>query len=339
MVKKLTLKQQKSILSKLKQIIGPDKKRKFLEKDIEIENARIKNITQSVAAFGAQPQNFIGMLTITFSKQNRVLPNDDLNTIIKKTQTMYYSVLFLVESLKKELRKKNFNLIYLTSFELQKDANLHAHIYFSIPLKAFYDFFVFYHTYNKTFLSDKKIVTLNKIERTIVPIGRCQLEISEKFKHNLEKIGFKFEYHINPQKSDRIDWRCTNFVNKYEFYSGKWPTLFFYNANEFEKLYGQKIIEYLTKKHTKQTTQKAIGSQYIKHNSKSFDKSDEWSEIQKQFIRKVCGKVYTASRLPIQINAYQKKRKNIIEIYPQYRNFNTLITDYLNGKAIYKNGI
>jgi hypothetical protein len=101
MVKKLTLKQQKSILSKLKQIIGPDKKRKFLEKDIEIENARIKNITQSVAAFGAQPQNFIGMLTITFSKQNRVLPNDDLNTIIKKTQTMYYSVLFFVESLKK----------------------------------------------------------------------------------------------------------------------------------------------------------------------------------------------------------------------------------------------
>ena len=62
-------------------------------------------------------------------------------------------------------------------------------------------------------------------------------------------------------------------------------------------------------------------------------------KFKKKFIRKVCQKLYVASRFPIQISLYQKKRKEIIKLYPQYRNMNTLITDLLNGKATYKNYI
>ena len=74
----------------------------------------------------------------------------------------------------------------------------------------------------------------------------------------------------------------------------------------------------------------------MKHNLKAvYNEQEEWDEIQKKFIRKVCKKLYIASRLPIQINLYQKKRKGIIEIYPEYKNMNTLISDLLNGKATY----
>ena len=93
----------------------------------------------------------------------------------------------------------------------------------------------------------------------------------------------------------------------------------------------------LTKEYAKPVRQKAIGSQFVKHNVKMVYEEDNWSEIQKKFIRKVCQKLYVASRLPIQISLYQKKRKEIIKLYPQYRNMNTLITDLLNGKATYKN--
>lgn len=160
-----------------------------------------------------------------------------------------------------------------------------------------------------------------------------------KFMEKLISLGYEFKSYKNPEKPDRFDWRCTNFVSKAEFKTGNWPTLNFYKEEDMKKLYSEKITEYIRKNHSKAKVQKTVGSQVIEHNSKSFYNSDEWNEIQKKFIRKVCGKVYTASRLPIPISAYQKNRKKLMKIYPQYRNFNTLITDYLNGKAKYENDI
>jgi hypothetical protein len=343
MIQLFTTKQQAIIISKLKKIIGPEKNKMFPEKDIEIENARIKNTLQGIAAYGAQPQNFIGMLTVTIAgDENRISPMDDLPVIINKTIIAYDSIIYYMNQLKKFLNKKGFKLIYVISFELQKDGNLHAHIYFSVSLKAFADFFVFYHNYNKSFNGPKK---LNKGKKIIIPIGRSQLGISKEFLRKLTEAGYEFIPYSNPKNPERFDWRCVNLVSKEEFSSGNWPTLYFYDTEAFAKLYSENILEYLQKNSTtyerknKSTAQKVVGSNFVKHNSKSFYDSDEWKEIQKQFIRKVCGKVYTSSRLPIPVSAYQKKRKEIMEIYPQYRNFNTLITDYLNGKATYENGI
>ncbi|GAX87032.1 hypothetical protein LNAT_P0327 [Lebetimonas natsushimae] len=344
MAKIFSYKQQEIIISKLQKIIGPEKNKMFPEKDIEIENARIKNTLQGIAAYGAQLQNFIGMLTVTIAgDENRISPMDDLEVIINKTVIAYDSINYYVDKFRRFLNKKGFKFIYVTSFELQKDGNLHAHIYFSVPLKAFSDFFVFYHEYKKTFTEPKKI---NKGKKTIIPIGRSQLGISKEFLHKLTEAGYEFKCYSNPQKPERFDWRCVNFVSEQEFKSGNWPTLFFYDAEAFAKLYSEKILEYLQKNNNtdnerknKSTAQKVVGSNFVKHNSKAFFESDEWKEMQKQFIRKICGRVYTSSRLPIPVSAYQKKRKEIMEIYPQYRNFNTLITDYLNGKATYENGI
>ena len=64
---------------------------------------------------------------------------------------------------------------------------------------------------------------------------------------------------------------------------------------------------------------------------------EEWNDIQKKFIRKVCKRLYVASRLPISISAYQKFRKEIIKAYDRYKNLNTLISDLLSSKAMYKN--
>ena len=339
MAKKLNEKQQKIIISKLKKIIGKEKQRINLEKDIEVENARIKNITQAIAAYGAKPQNFVGMLTFTIAgDENRISPMDDLETIKNKTKIAYDSMLYFIYKLRRFLSKKNFEFIYLISFELQKDGNLHSHIYFSIPLKAFYDVFLFYHNYKKSFTQPKQIKSGTNI-KTIIHIGRSQLGISMKFMEKLISLGYEFVPHQNPEKPDRFDWRCTNFVSKTEFRTGNWPTLNFYKQEDMEKLYSEKITEYLRKKHSKAKIQKTVGSQLVEHNSKFFYDSDEWSEIQKKFIRKICGKVYTASRLPIPVSKYQKYRKQIMKIYPTYSNLNTLMTDYLNGKAKYENDI
>ena len=339
MPKTLSKKQQEIVISKLKKIIGKGKQRINLEKDIEIENARIKNTTEGISTYGAIPQNFVGMLTFTIAgDENRILLKDNLENIIKKTKIAYDSMLYFIDKLRRFLNRKGFELIYLASFELQKDGNLHSHIYFSIPLKAFYDVFLFYHNYKKSFIIPKQIKEGKQI-KTIIPIGRSQLGISMKFMEKLISLGYEFKPHPNPEKPDRFDWRCTNFVSKAEFWTGNWPTLNFYKQEDMKKLYSEKITEYIRKNHSKAKVQKTVGSQFIKHNSKSFYDSDEWSEIQKKFIRKVCRKVYTASRLPIPISAYQKNRKKLMKIYPQYRNFNTLITDYLNGKAKYENDI
>ena len=138
------------IQNNIKEIIKTQKKNKmFPEKDIEIENAKIKNITQAIAAYGAQKTNFIGMLTLTFGRDSydRILINDYKSTIIKKTKIMYDSILYFLAQLKKALSKEGFKLIYIAALELQKDGNLHSHIYFSLDVKAFDILFKFYHNY------------------------------------------------------------------------------------------------------------------------------------------------------------------------------------------------
>ena len=331
-------KQQLIMIDKLKSIAYKNNKNKlFPEKDIEISDAKIKNITQAILAYGAQYDNFIGMLTLTYGKNryDRILIDDYESTIIQKTQKMYYGTIYFLEELKKELRKNSFKFIYICAFELQKDGNLHAHIYFSAPIKAFNILFDFYFNYGKH-LTESKTVTINKKPRNIIPIGRAQLGISYKFKQKLEEKGAIFEKIKNPQK-DRYDYRYTNLVSDEEFKSGSWPTLFFYSNEELKNNYDEKIINYLTKNVSKQSRQKAIAGRFVKHNLKMVydDFNYEWKEIQKAFIRKICRKLYIASRLPISVTAYQKYRKHIIETYDRYKNLNTLITDLVNGKAKY----
>ena len=334
-------KQQQIIENKLKKIISKKtpKNKMFPKKDIEIENAKIKNITQAIASYGAQEGKFIGMLTLTFGRNDydRVLINDYESTIIKKTKIMYNSVLYYLEQLKKTLSKKGFKLIYIAAFELQKDGNFHSHIYFSLDIKAFGILFNFYHKYNTSIVTEKTVVKFNKITRTIIPVGRTQLGIAREAKTKLEKIGFQFKVYTNPKNPNKVDYRCVNFVSKKELQKGSWPTLFFYGKKELKEKYGEKIVKYLMKNYTKNTRQKAIGSQYIKHNTKMLYEKEEWNDIQKKFIRKVCKRLYVASRLPISISAYQKFRKEIIKAYDRYKNLNTLISDLLSSKAIYKN--
>jgi len=334
-------KKQKVIIDKLKKIIGPEKRKLYPEKDIEIQNAKIKNITQTIAANGAQEDRIIGMVTVTVggNEYDRILINDYPSTIIKKTKIMKNSFLNFLKDIKKKLNKNGYDFIYLGAFELQKDGTLHMHIYFSIPVKGFGVLFNAYHNYyNK--IRTKTFVKLNKKEVEIIPIGRGQLGIANEIKEKLEKSGFKFKKYIN-RKTGRDEYRCLNFVSDEEFISGSWPTLYFYTKENLQKHYSKKIVNYLTKSYTKQTRQKAVGSQFVKHNTKIVYEEEEWNEVQKKFIQKVCGRLYTASRLPVQISWYQKKRKQIMEIYPQYRNMNTLVTDLLNGKATYnkKTGI
>ncbi len=183
-------------------------------------------------------------------------------------------------------------------------------------------------------ITTKTTGKLNKKEVEIIPIGRGQLGVTNEVKEKLEKVGFNFKKHKNKQ-SERDEYRCLNFVSDEEFISGSWPTLYFYTKENLQKHYSEKIVNYLTKSYTKQTRQKAVGSQFVKHNTKIVYEEEEWNEVQKKFIQKVCGRLYTASRLPVQISWYQKKRKQIMKIYPQYRNMNTLVTDLLNGKAAY----
>jgi hypothetical protein len=252
---------------------------------------------------------------------------------------MYNSALYFIEYLKKSLNKNGYNFIYLCAFELQKDGTFHMHMYFSIPVKGFGVLFNAYHNYYHK-ITTKTIVKLNKKEVEIIPIGRGQLGVANEVKEKLEKAGFNFKKYKNKQ-SDRDEYRCLNFVSDEEFISGSWPTLYFYTKENLQKHYSEKIVKYLTKSYTKPTRQKVIGSKFVKHNVKIVYENDEenWNEIQKKFIQKVCGRLYTASRLPIQISLYQKKRKQIMKIYPQYRNMNTLITDLLNGKATYNKKI
>jgi len=236
--------------------------------------------------------------------------------------------------IKKELNKNDYDFIYLGAFELQKDGTLHMHIYFSIPIKGFGVLFDSYHQYYREITSHTR-VKLNKREVEIIPIGRGQLGIANEVKAKLEKIGFKFQKYVN-SKTGRSEYRCLNLVSDDEFYSGSWPTLYFYTKENLHKHYSEKIVEYLTKNYSKPTKQKVVGSHFVKHNLKVvYDEREQWKEITKKFIRKVCKKLYIASRLPIQINLYQKNRKEIMKIYPEYRNLNTLISDLLRGKAKY----
>ena len=329
-------KEQLIMMSKFKKIIGKNRRKMYPEKDIEIQNAKIKNITQAIAAYGAQEDRIIGMLTITFGRNenDRIVSNDYISTIKRKVLIMYHSSLYFVDYLKKSLKKKGYDFIYLGAFELQKDGNFHMHLYFSIPVKGFGVLFNVYHQYYHK-ITANTIVKLNKKEVEIIPIGRGQLGVASEIKEKLEQVGFKFDPRKN-KKSGRIDYLCKNLVSEEEFYSGSWPTLYFYTPENLKKHYSEKIVKYLTKIYSKSTRQKAIGSQFIKHNTKMVYDENEWNEIQKKFIQAICGRLYIASRLPIQISLYQKNRKRIIESYSPYKNLNTLISDLLSKKAIYK---
>ena len=173
--------------------------------------------------------------------------------------------------------------------------------------------------------------------------------------NNKKQKGFIFEKHYN-KKSKRYEYSCTGKVTINEFLSGAWPTLFFYDRKNLEKIYGEKIVKYLTKQYKITTRQKAIGSHFIKHNTKNLlslhninldneTDNDTWNkicssceayaEIQKKFIRYVCKKIYISSRLPIQVKSYQKYRKQIIKAYPRYKYLNNLVEDLMNKKAYY----
>ena len=115
--------------------------------------------------------------------------------------------------------------------------------------------------------------------------------------------------------------------------SGNWTTLFFYTNDSFKSAYSEKIVKYLTKNYSKTIKQKVIGNEFNKHNIKTTIENDEWSELQKQFIRKVCGKVYTYSKLPISVYHYQRNRTKLIAIEPRYRNLNSLIEDIMDKKT------
>jgi len=328
-----------NIIYKLKKIIKQKKTTKYSQLDSEVASAKIKNLTNAIASYGARDENFIGMLTITFSyKDTRISKNDDIDTIKSKTIIMYDSVLFFLDKLKKEMKKNKYEFIYLNAFELQKDGNLHAHIYFSVPLKAFKTLFYFYHNY-RDIVPYRTTIKLNKKERTIVPIGRSQLGISDEFRIKLESIGYKFTMHFNPQKPDRVDFRCINFVSESQFKSGNWTTLFFYTNDSFKSAYSEKIVKYLTKNYSKTTKQKVIGNEFNNHHIKTTIENDEWSELQKQFIREVCGKVYTHSKLPVSVYHYQRSRTKLMVIEPRYRNFNSLIEDVMTDKVGIKNNI
>jgi len=85
-------------------------------------------------------------LTFTIAgDENRVSPIDNLETIKNKTKKAYDNMLYFIDKLRRFLNKKEFEFIYCVSFELQKDGNLHSHIYFSISLKAFYEVCLFYY--------------------------------------------------------------------------------------------------------------------------------------------------------------------------------------------------
>ncbi|MEO1958000.1 MAG: hypothetical protein ABGX23_00440, partial [Nautiliaceae bacterium] len=184
-------KQQFITMEKLKKIIGKEKIKLYPEKDVEIQKAQIKNITQAIAAYGAQQDRMIGMLTITFGRNryNRILINDYRSTIKRKTKTMYNSALYFINSLKKSLNKNGYDFIYLGAFELQKDGTFHMHMYFSIPVKGFGILFNAYHNYYKE-ITTETTVKLNKKEVKIIPIGRGQLGVANEIKEKLEKAGF-----------------------------------------------------------------------------------------------------------------------------------------------------
>ena len=76
------------ILPKLLAIIGEKKSSPYEMKNIEIQNAKIKNLIHAIAHYGAKKENFIGMITITFGKNrnHRILPSNDIVTIIEKTK-------------------------------------------------------------------------------------------------------------------------------------------------------------------------------------------------------------------------------------------------------------
>jgi hypothetical protein len=336
-------KQQLIIKEKLQKIINKYKRntnKKYAEKNAEIYQAIIKNMTHAFASYGAQEGRFIGMITLTFGKNEyeRILPTDYLSVIERKTKIMADSILYYIDKLKKALSKRNFKLIYIGAFELQKDGNLHAHIFFSLDIKAFAILFKFFHNYSTSIVTKKKEVKLNKKTRTVIPIGRCQLGIAKQFKSQLEKNGFKFEEHKN---RGRIDYRCTKFVSIEEFRKGSWPTLYFYEKEKLKKHYGEKIAKYLSKNYSKKTRQKAIGDNFNKHNFKTIidNEINEWIEIQKEFIKVVVGRAYFASRLPFPISLYQKFRKKIIKAYDKYRNLDVLIDDLLTEKASFENKI
>ena len=328
----------------------------YTEANNKVKIAKVQNLSSAVARYFAEDNRTVLLVTLTFKEQYRFnITKMSNKQIVKMASMQHQGITTFLYKLRKESKIKA--LRYFIVIELQADGNLHAHLQLSITQEYLFKLVEAIHRIKA---NHSKEYSFNG--KNAYPIGRTHIGLSARYKK-----AFQNKYKMNPYKRKALDEDEQSYFNtepttqRREHYmlnhdtrivrDGDWTPLEFYTMSLLEELHGAMVEKYLIKTLTGEFAldQNSIKEGVLKarlgYDTKSLvedeTKQKEKTYINKihiAFVRKICKKAYTHSRMPFPFKLYQTHRRALIAFNAEYKLFYRCIEALRDGElTVHKN--
>ena len=348
---------KRATVERLAQMVTLKQDNIYTEANNKVKVAKVRNLSSAVARYFAEEDRTVLLVTLTFREQYRFnIAKMSNSQIIKIASMQYQGMNAFLFNLRKEKRLKG--LRYFMVIELQADGNLHAHLQLSVPQEYLFELVEAIHRIKA---NHTKEYSFNG--KSAYPIGRTHIGLSARYKKVFQK-----KYRLNPYRRKALDDDEQSYFNteptmqRREHYmlnhdtrvvrDGDWTPLEFYTMNLLEELHGAMVEKYLIKTLTGEFAldQNSIKEGVLKarlgYDTKSLveDETEQDEEvyinkIHIAFVRKICKKAYTHSRMPFPFKLYQTHRRALIKLNSEYKLFYRCIEALRDGELIVHNNL
>jgi len=323
-------KKKRVAVERLAQMVTLKKDDIYTEANNKVKIAKVHNLSSAVARYFAEDDRTVLLVTLTFKEQYRFnIAKMSNKQIIKIASMQHQGINAFLYRLRKESKVKR--LRYFMVVELQADGNLHAHLQLSVPQEYLFELVEAIHRIKAKYTKE---YSFNG--KSAYPIGRTHIGLSARYKKAFQK-----KYKMSPYKRKALDEDEQSYFEtkptgqRREHYmlnhdrrivrNGDWTPLEFYTMSLLEELHGAMVEKYLIKTLTGEFTldqnsiKEGVLKARLKYDTKSLveNKTEQEDDvyinkIHIAFVRKICKKAYTHSRMPFPFKLYQTHRRALI---------------------------
>ena len=341
---------KKATVERLVQMVTLKKDDSYTEVNNKVKIAKVQNLSSAIARYFAEDNRAVLLVTLTFKEQYRFnITKMSNKQIIKIASMQHKGINAFLYRLRKESTVKG--LRYFIVIELQADGNLHAHLQLSVTQEYLFKLVEAIHRIKANHTNE---YSFNG--KSAYPIGRTHIGLSARYKK-----AFQQRYKMNPYNRKALDEDEQNYfetkptTQRQEHYmmnydsrvvrDGDWTPLEFYTMNLLEELHGAMVEKYLIKTLTgefllyQNSIKEGVLKARLGYDTKSLIEEETEQEedvyinkIHIAFIRKICKKAYTHSRMPFPFKLYQTHRRALIECNSEYKLFYRCIEALRNGE-------
>ena len=343
-------KKKRVAVERLAQMVTLKKGDIYTEANNKVKIAKVHNLSSAVARYFAEDDRTVLLVTLTFKEQYRFnIAKMSNKQIIKIASMQHQGINAFLYRLRKESKVKR--LRYFMVVELQADGNLHAHLQLSIPQEYLFELVEAIHRIKAKYTKE---YSFNG--KSAYPIGRTHIGLSARYKKAFQK-----KYKMSPYKRKALDEDEQSYFEtkptgqRREHYmlnhdrrivrNGDWTPLEFYTMSLLEELHGAMVEKYLIKTLTGEFTldqnsiKEGVLKARLKYDTKSLveNKTEQEDDvyinkIHIAFVRKICKKAYTHSRMPFPFKLYQTHRRALIAWNTEYKLFYRCIEALRDGE-------